>query len=85
MDWFKEKMNKRYENKHRGRIGPHPNSDKAIRILNRVVEWTDTGIEYEADQRHAEIIAKEMNLDENSRSVATPGIKIQSNMRMKKS
>ena len=75
LDWFKETMNKRFENKHRGRIGPRPHDDKSIRILNRVVEWTDNGIEYEADQRHAEIIAKEMNLDENSRSLSTPGIK----------
>ena len=38
LDWFREKMNKTIENKHRGRIGPHPNDNKAIRILNRVVE-----------------------------------------------
>ena len=31
---------------------------KAIRILNRVVEWTKAGITYEADPKHSEIIVR---------------------------
>ena len=40
-----------------------------------MVQWTREGIEYEADQRHAEIIVKEMGLEEGSRSLAAPGRK----------
>ena len=57
----------------RGRIGPEEGDDKSIRILNRVVEWTEGGIKYEADQRHAEIIIRELGLNGESNSVGTPG------------
>ena len=49
--------------------------DKAIRLLNRIFEWTPEGIVIEADQRHAEIIAKDLELDDRSKSVTTPGVK----------
>ena len=42
------------------------------RILNRVVRWTPQGWEYEADQRHAELIVKAMGV-EKGKAVATPG------------
>jgi hypothetical protein len=41
--------------------------------LNRVVEWTGEGIRYEADQRHADLIIKDMGLTESANSVVTPG------------
>ena len=50
--------------------------DKSIRILNRVVEWTSSGISYEADQRHAEIIVKQLGLEKESRSLSTPGRRV---------
>ena len=43
--------------------------------MNRVVEWTEEGISYEADQRHAGIILAGLGLEENSKSVSTPGRK----------
>ena len=43
-----------------------------MRILNRIVEWTDAGISYEADQRHAEIIVRDMGLQKDSKAVTTP-------------
>ncbi len=46
-----------------------------MRILNRVAEWTEAGISYEADQRHAEIIVKHLGLEGESRSMCTPGVK----------
>ena len=46
-----------------------------MRVLNRVVEWTPNGINYEADQRHAEIICQELGLKDSSKGVVTPGIK----------
>ena len=45
---------------------------KEARILNRVVRWTTEGWEYEADQRHAELIVKAMGL-EKARPVTSPG------------
>ena len=53
-------------------LGPASHHAQQVRILNRVIEWGITGITYEADQRHAEIIVKELNL-EGSKATATPG------------
>ena len=33
-----------------------------IQILNRTLRWTKEGITCEADQRHADIVIKEMNM-----------------------
>ena len=41
-------------------------------ILGRVVRWTEEGLEYEADQRHAEIIVEATGMA-NCNSVVTPG------------
>ena len=54
-------------------MGPGVNHDKSIRLLNRVITWGEDGIEYEADQRHAEIIIRDLGLEENSKSLSTPG------------
>ncbi len=45
-----------------GRSGPDANDDKPIRILHMFVSWTDEGIAYEAEQRHSELIVKELGL-----------------------
>ena len=44
--------------------------------FHRVVTYTPDGIEWEADQRHSEIIVKRMGLGAGSKGVATPGIKM---------
>ena len=54
LKWFRDKIRKRFEVKIRGRIGPDNGDEKSTRILNRIVEWTEEGINYEADQRHGE-------------------------------
>ena len=56
-------------------MGPGREDDKSIRILNRIVTWDNHGITYEADQRHAEIIVRQLGLSEMSNSVVTPGVK----------
>ena len=38
------------------------------RVLNRIIRWTPRGWEYEADQRHAELIIRGMGM-ENAKSV----------------
>ena len=60
LDWFKSELGKLYVLKHRGRIGPARQDTKSMSILNRVVEWTDEGIWYEPDQRHVELILKDL-------------------------
>eukprot|EP00969_Alexandrium_andersonii_P328790 14528385-Alexandrium_andersonii.AAC.1 len=45
-----------------------------MRVLNRIVTWTDEGIWYEADQRHAELIIKGLGMKEDSKGVVTPGV-----------
>ena len=58
----------------RGRLGGDPKDTKEIRILNRVVRWTQHGIEYEADQRHAEIVIDTLGLH-GAKGAPTPGVK----------
>ena len=76
LDWFRGQISIRFEVKFRGRLGPESGDDKSIRILNRVVSWTSDGIEYETDQRHAEIIVQHWGLSANSKAVNTPSIKL---------
>ena len=48
-----------------------------MRVLNRTLRWTDSGITYEPDQRHAEIIVKELNLFESSKNTTGPSKSVQ--------
>ena len=41
-----------------------------------MVTWTRDGIEYEADQRHAEIIVQHLGLTASSKSVNTPSVRM---------
>ena len=75
LDWFRERMKKRYPVKIRGRLGPRDTDEKQIRILNRILTWGNTGIEYEDDQRHAEIVIRELGLKDDSREVSSPAEK----------
>ena len=75
LDWFRDKIAGRYVVKFRGRFGPEKDDDKSIRTLNRIVEWTDEGIRYEADQRHGELIVHALGLRGSRKAVYTPGVK----------
>ena len=75
LDWFRREISKKFDAKFRGRIGPDIGDDKSIRILNRIVTWTTGGIKYEADQRHSEIIIKQLGLESGAKAVVTPGVK----------
>ena len=65
--WLKD----RFEIKTK-KVGMDCDLCREARVLNRIVRVTDRGWEYEADQRHAEMIVKEMGL-ELAKPVATPG------------
>ena len=45
-----------------------------MRILNRVITITTKGVQYEADPRHAELMVRNLSLDD-SKGVETPGAK----------
>ena len=74
LDWLRGQFSAKFTVKFKARLGPEPNDDKSVQILNRVLTWTDSGIEYEPDQRHAEIITDELGVS-NKKSVITLGVK----------
>ena len=49
-------------------IGEHPDLEKSVRMLNRVIERIRDGITIEADQRHVRDILKGLELDRSNRS-----------------
>ena len=71
LDWFRDRISSRFEVKFRGRLGGDKGDVPHIRILNRIVSWFPDRIEWEADQRHAEIIIKQMGLLKDSHAVKT--------------
>ncbi len=46
----------------------------SLGMLNRIATVTENGLEYEADQRHAEILMRDVGVVEGSKGVATPGV-----------
>ena len=73
--WFKDMLEGRFKIKY-SILGSKPGLEKEGRILNRIIRVTDNGWEYEADQRHAEILINEMGFEANTKSVVTPGVKM---------
>ena len=69
--WLQAQFKKRFEVKVQI-LGPGPGQEREVRILNRIITWTDGGLEYEPDQRHAEMVVRDLGL-ENAKPVATPG------------
>ncbi len=53
-------------------MGNKKELNKELQVLNRVIRYVDHGIEYEADSRHAEIIAIEMGVSTGN-PVSSPG------------
>ena len=71
--WFERELLKTFEGKVKGRLA-EPGDE--LRILNRVVRRTSDGYEWEADQRHAELLIRESGLNETSRPLTNPGRKL---------
>ncbi len=63
-------MEEQYEIKSE-HLGPEDGPKQEIRVLNRVLRWTDDGLEYEPDQRHAELIIRDLGMD-GAKPVSTP-------------
>ena len=71
--WLKQGLEKHYEIKTEV-LGPSDKDKQQVKVLNRIITWTDTGIEYEADPRHVELILKELHL-KDAKGVCSPGTK----------
>jgi len=69
ISWLTSRMTNKFEAKVNV-IGPDADEEKEVRILNRIIRWTSTGLTYEADQRHAELVVKELGLD-NAKAIGT--------------
>ena len=76
LDWYESQISKAYEITIQPRLGPGDEDAKEAVVLNRIIRWTSTGVEYEADPRQAEKLLIETGLDENVNSVATPGVRL---------
>ena len=50
---FRDMFKQNFEIKFRGILGPRSDDVTEVRILNRVIRWTGSGLEYEGDHRHA--------------------------------
>ena len=76
LDWFKSELCKHYELKEPHRLGPGPDDDRVAYVLNRVVHWTENGIQYEADPRQGEKLLRDLILDgDEVKAATTPGVK----------
>ena len=74
LNWLKTQLESKYQVKTQI-LGPNEGQSKEVKILNRIVSWNCTsGIIYEADPRHAEIIIEQLSL-QNAKPVTTPGTK----------
>ncbi len=71
LKWLRVKLKEEFEMKTEV-LGPKQHHQRQVRILNRVVSWSEEGLQYEADQRHAEIMVEQLGL-EKAKPLATPG------------
>ncbi len=74
LDWLKAELEKKYELSENGRLGPGPTDDREAKILNRIIRWTPTGLEMEADPRQVEKLVRDLGLV-GSNPLGTPGTK----------
>ena len=73
LKWLRKETENKYELKPHV-LGPTKEDPQQVKVLNRVLRWTDQGIKYEADPRHAELIIKDLGLDK-AKGVRTPATK----------
>ena len=55
-------------------IGPHPDDQKPMKVLGRIVSYHDWGIQYESDTSHLELALKTMNMV-GCKTLVTPWLK----------
>jgi hypothetical protein len=63
LDWVLKVMEKEYELKNRGRLGPGPNDVRKIDMLGRIIEYTEEGITWSGDPRHQKLLEDYFGMD----------------------
>ena len=71
VEWFRKQLDSRFSIKTTV-VGDKTDDAKEVRVLNRVFRYMEQGWEYEADQRHAEIIINDLDM-KNANPVASAG------------
>ena len=66
---MRDHLNEWYETTSRGTLGPEPEDDKEVRILNRTLRWTADVITYEGDDKHAKTVMTAMGLQSDSKGL----------------
>ena len=56
LDWFVDLLSKVYNLEVKSTLGPEAHDDVSVRVLNRIVSYTNEGIEIEPEERHVEIL-----------------------------
>ena len=64
LKWLESILTKEFKIKT-SKIGPDKSDEKELKILNRIIRYTNNGIELEADLRHAELIVSQLGLTES--------------------
>ncbi len=66
-------MKEWFEVKVRARLGPDETDAKEIDVLGRKLVWTDSGIQYQADPKHRDIILEKFGLGPGSKGLKVTG------------
>ena len=74
LDFYEKALATHFELKIRGRIGEGCPGSNEIKILNRCLKLTASGLIYEADPRHIDLLSAAFKLDK-ANCVGTPGVK----------
>ena len=73
LEKFRGMMEASYECKVES-VGPGPEEQKELRVLGRIISYTEDGLRYEADPRHAEAVVEKLGL-KDSNPAPTPAAK----------
>ena len=60
LDWLSQRLIEKLELAHKARLGPGCDSERTV--LNRCVTYSDSGLTWETDPRHAELAVAELGL-----------------------
>ena len=74
LNFAQQCVRRHYGIKIRDVLGPHAEDDEEIRILNRLLTWSPSGLHYEADPRHVEHLTSALRL-QDCRFTGVTGIK----------
>ena len=73
LDWITVKMKEWFEIKVRAVLGPEEKDDKEVVILGRTVRWRSWGIEWEADEKHRNLLMERFGYDEKTKPLNCNG------------